>query len=109
MYEQKIVFTIEGPEGRLDEITFQASDGAILVDSTNTKKHNPQVAVSQLVAVRLEDSDAGTFDPAAFVRGIPSHRRGVVMRYVASVIAKQERARLTSVYLDNDEPAKDEA
>ena len=46
MYEQKIVFTLEGPEGRLDEVTFAAADGAILVDSTSSKKHNPAVAVS---------------------------------------------------------------
>ena len=49
---RRIVFTLEGPEGRLDEIVFEA--GAILSDSTAMKKYNPLVAVSSVFAVRLE-------------------------------------------------------
>jgi len=100
MYEQKIVFTLEGPEGRLDEITFAA--GAILVDSTQTGKWGPQAAVSEILAVRIADSDAEGFDPAAFVRGLPDAHRGAVMRYVAEAVAKQQRARLTAHH-DHDE------
>ena len=101
MFDQRVIVTIAGPEDDLREIVFPA--GAILVDSTQTGKWGPQAAVSEILAVRIADSDAEGFDPAAFVRGLPDAHRGAVMRYVAEAVARQQRARLTSHHDPDDE------
>jgi len=118
MFDQRIIVTIAGPEDDLREIVFPV--GTILGDLAQTGKWGPQAAVSEILAVRIEDSDPQgidpasfvrgmedsdpqNFDPAAFVRGMGDARRGAVMRYVAGVVAKQQRARLTSHHPDNDQ------
>ena len=118
MFDQRVIVTIAGPEDDLREIVF--ATGAILVDSTQTGKWGPQATVSEILAVRLEDrdpqgndpaafvrgmeeGDPQNFDPAAFVRGLGDARRGAVCRYVAGVVAKQQRARLAAHHPDPDE------
>jgi hypothetical protein len=105
---RRVIFTLEGPEGRLDRLVFEA--GATLVDSSSMKKYAPIVTVSQVLAVRVEDDEAATtFDPVAFCETISPalldvlhdeiHRRNAVAEQ-----AKAERRRLTSYFPDNDPP-----
>ncbi len=113
MFQQTLTFYIQRPDAEsLDEIVFRSSDGPILVDSTNVKRYNPQVPLSQVVGVvlRQEPYDADSFDPRALVQALPSERRAALVHYIlaASNRAKAERARLTAAIPDNNPKETDD-
>ena len=115
MYEQTLTFLVEGPEGRLDEITFDSRSGPILVDRSagggigTTGMDRPPsggiVPLSGVVGVLLKPAgDDSAFSPADYIAALPSDRRGAVVRHVIAARdrAKAERARLTAATPDNE-------